>query len=105
MCLDGLKNYPITDTSDEYYPGYNDLLKRTPIMFGFNVPTCKVLDVLSLEAEWWDSYPFANSYWGFIRLVTNKTLSRTNMFPRLLVIKLILMLDHGIGPFTQKRMY
>jgi hypothetical protein len=64
MCLDGLKNYPITDTSDEYYPGYNDLLKRTPIMFGFNVPTCKVLDVLSLEAEWWDSYPFANSYWG-----------------------------------------
>jgi len=37
---------------------YDDILKRIPIMFGFNFPTFKFLDVLSLEAEWFgSSYP------------------------------------------------
>jgi hypothetical protein len=63
-CLNGLKNYKIDDTTDLYYPGYNDLMKRLPVLIGFNVPTCKVFDVLSVEVEWWDTYPFANSYWG-----------------------------------------
>jgi hypothetical protein len=37
---------------------YDDLMKRIPIMFGFNFPTFKLLDVLSLEAQWFGSiYP------------------------------------------------
>jgi hypothetical protein len=63
MCLNGLKDYPVTDTNSHEYPGYNDITKRTPTVFGFHVPTCKILDVLSLEWEWWDNN-FANSYYG-----------------------------------------
>ena len=63
MCLNGLKDYPVTDTNSTLYPGYSSLKKRMPILMGFNVPTCKILDVFALEAEWWDNN-FANSYWG-----------------------------------------
>jgi hypothetical protein len=38
----GLKNYSFW---------YEDINKRMPIMFGFNVPTFRVLDVLSMEFE------------------------------------------------------
>ena len=62
-CLNGLKNDPITDSTQYEYPGYNDLKKRMPTVFGFNVPACRLLDVLSVEGEWWDNN-FANSYWG-----------------------------------------
>lgn len=62
-CLNGLKNYPITDTANILYPGYNKLGKRMPVLFGFNVPTFGLLDILSIEGEWWDNN-FANSYWG-----------------------------------------
>ena len=66
-CWNGLKNYPVPDslggTPDPFYPGYNDLKKRLPVLIGFNVPTCGALDVLSCEAEWWNDN-FANSYWG-----------------------------------------
>jgi hypothetical protein len=72
LCLNGLKNYPIIDTTNALYPGYNDLAKRMPILIGFNVPVFRLLDVLSIEAEWWDNsyqrdgntYYFANSYWA-----------------------------------------
>ena len=54
----GLKDYPVSlDTS---YTGtrYDDILKRMPVMFGFNFPTFKILDVLSMEWEWFGSiYP------------------------------------------------
>ncbi len=63
-CINGLKSYPVTDSTDPTYPGYNDIKKRIPISFGFNVPTYKILDVLSIEAEWWDAFPLLNSYWG-----------------------------------------
>ncbi len=50
----GVKNYPVY---------YNDLLQRLPVMMGFNVPAFKLLDVLSLEVEWYDSrYP--DSYYN-----------------------------------------
>ena len=61
LCLNGLKNYPITDTLNPAYPGYNDIEKREPLLLGFNIPTFKFLEVLSVEAEWWDDN-FANSY-------------------------------------------
>jgi hypothetical protein len=39
----GVKNYP------KYY---NDILRRIPVMFGFNIPTFGWLDYLSVEAEY-----------------------------------------------------
>ena len=44
------------------YKGYYDtLLQRIPVTVGFNVPTFKLLDVLSVEAEYYDS-KIPNSY-------------------------------------------
>jgi len=52
----GLKNYPIYQASSARY----DLLsERMPFMVGFNFPTFKFLDVLSLEWEY-----FKNRYYG-----------------------------------------
>jgi hypothetical protein len=48
----GLKDYPEALNGIEYY---TDIMKRIPIMFGFNVPALKLLDVLSIEAEWFGS--------------------------------------------------
>ncbi len=48
----GTKNYP------RYY---EDIWQRTPIMFGFNIPAFRVLDVATLEFEKFDS-PWPNSY-------------------------------------------
>lgn len=48
----GLKNY-------SYW--YDDITERLPIMFGFNFPTFKLIDVLSLEAEYY-KWPFETSY-------------------------------------------
>jgi hypothetical protein len=62
-CWNGLKNYTVADSSNFLYPGYSDLKKRLPVVIGFSVPTCKLLDVLSVEGEWWDN-DFANSYGG-----------------------------------------
>jgi hypothetical protein len=47
----GWKNYK------RYYP---DRAKRTIVVVGFNVPTLKVLDVFSVEWEWYGS-PYPNS--------------------------------------------
>jgi len=41
------------------------LFRRLPILFGFNLPTFKILDYLSLELEYLD-YPYANDWWGGI---------------------------------------
>jgi hypothetical protein len=45
----GVKNYPVY---------YDDVVERTPVMLGFNVPAFKLLDVLSVELEYhlWE-YP------------------------------------------------
>ncbi|MGA2508207.1 MAG: hypothetical protein ABSF80_12105 [Chitinispirillaceae bacterium] len=51
----GVKNYP---ASLDSVVRYDDILTRMPIMFGFNFPAFKVLDVLSLQGEWFYSrYP------------------------------------------------
>jgi hypothetical protein len=47
----GVQNYP-------YY--YDDIKKRIPVMFGFNFPCFKLLDVLSFQWEWYGSN-FENS--------------------------------------------
>lgn len=43
------------DNSKAYRKVYGDYTKRMPVMIGFNVPTYKALDHLSLELEWYGS--------------------------------------------------
>jgi hypothetical protein len=51
----GVKNYGVALISPVWY---NSMLERIPVMLGFNIPTCKILDVLSVEGEWWGNrYP------------------------------------------------
>jgi hypothetical protein len=51
----GVKDYPAALYSPIWY---NSILERIPVMAGFNVPAFKILDVLSVEAEWWGNrYP------------------------------------------------
>lgn len=50
----GVKNYPIF---------YNSMMRRIPVMLGFNIPTFKLLDVFSVEVEYYrnrllPTYPF-----------------------------------------------
>jgi hypothetical protein len=55
----GVKNYPVSMDSNHYYNrpinefGYNKLLEKMPIMAGFNFPAFKLLDVFSLEVEYY----------------------------------------------------
>ena len=58
----GVANYPNnTISTDNPYSfgrpvsefGYNKLMEKMPIMFGFNFPTFKALDVLSFEVEYY----------------------------------------------------
>jgi hypothetical protein len=65
LCLNGLKDHPDTNIADPSYPGYTSLEKRRPLLLGFNIPTFKFLEVLSVEAEWWDDN-FANSYYNVL---------------------------------------
>ena len=44
VALLGVKNYPLW---------YENRKERIPVMFGFNLPTFKILDVLALEFEWY----------------------------------------------------
>jgi hypothetical protein len=62
----GLESYPKSnaiDTSNIFSNryGYDNILQKIPVTFGFNVPTFKLLDVLSLEGEWFGSR-YKNSY-------------------------------------------
>jgi hypothetical protein len=51
VALLGVKNYP-------FY--YDKRTERMPVMFGFNVPAFKMLDVLTFQMEYYNS-PFPNS--------------------------------------------
>jgi hypothetical protein len=58
----GVKNYGVALYTPVWY---NSILERIPVMVGFNVPAFKILDVLSLEGEWWGNrYP--NSMQGIV---------------------------------------
>jgi hypothetical protein len=48
----GVINYP---ESEDGKFSYDDIKKRIPVMFGLNIPAFKILDVLSLQAEWFGS--------------------------------------------------
>jgi hypothetical protein len=51
-CILGIKDYPVF---------YDDIGRRIPIMIGINLPVFKLLDVLSCEAEWYNS-KYSNNY-------------------------------------------
>jgi hypothetical protein len=63
----GVKNYPANDSlnsingiKNNIY-GYDSLFNKIPVMIGFNVPTFKLLDVLSIEVEWYGC-PYPDDY-------------------------------------------
>jgi hypothetical protein len=59
----GTKNYDVALNSPLWY---NSPLERVPVMGGFNFPTFKFLNVLSIEGEWWGNrYP--NSMQGIVQ--------------------------------------
>lgn len=59
----GVKNYDAALNSPVWY---NSRLERIPVMLGFNFPTYKFFDVLSIEGEWWGNrYP--NSMQGIVQ--------------------------------------
>jgi hypothetical protein len=58
----GVKNYPPNNDPDYYWDvtpvpinefGYDKLMQKMPIMVGMNFPTFKILDVFSIEAEYY----------------------------------------------------
>lgn len=53
----GLIDYPV---SFDGWTRYDTLWQRIPVMAGFNVPTFKFLDFLSVEAEWFGN-PYPNN--------------------------------------------
>lgn len=60
--LDRLKSRDTTELKDITFPE-NSLLHRMPFMIGINLPTWKILDLLSFELEWFYS-PYANDWFG-----------------------------------------
>jgi hypothetical protein len=52
----GIKNYPVF---------YTDPMERMPLMLGVNLPTFGLLDLLSVEAEYWKNR-YINSYYNVI---------------------------------------
>jgi hypothetical protein len=65
----GLESYPKNDSLTSTISthnniwGYDSLLNKIPRTFGFNIPTFKLLDVLSLEFEYYRC-PYANNYYN-----------------------------------------
>jgi len=57
----GLNSYPDSTFKKRYTPSYSDLWEKTIITFGVNLPTFTILDVLSLEFEYWGS-EYYNDY-------------------------------------------
>jgi hypothetical protein len=55
----GVESYPANDTLNSPMTGnyniwgYDTLLNKIPVMFGFNVPCCNILDVCALEFEYY----------------------------------------------------
>ncbi len=58
----GTENYPRALDSPVWYM---NPLQRIPVMIGFNLPVFGAIDVLSIEAEYWEN-PYANSLEGVV---------------------------------------
>jgi hypothetical protein len=62
----GLENQGVEDPEHNLHAYYDKLWQRIPLMFGFNIPTFKFLDVLSLEAEYY-RMPYPNDFGNQLR--------------------------------------
>jgi hypothetical protein len=64
VCVTGWQNYINHDsTVKELFKFYENRNDRTLWMLGFDAPTCKVLDILSGELEWYPNrYPNSGYY-------------------------------------------
>ncbi len=62
----GIKSYPDTTAGGVYQPSYARWQEKTPVTFGFNLPTFKILDLLNLEFEYFGSKYFNTYYDIFI---------------------------------------
>jgi len=76
--INAYKKYSTSDTSsalmeDTSTNYYNDISQRIPIMFGFNVPTFKLLDLFALQGEWYG--------WNFKDALYYQTTSGPNAIP------------------------
>jgi hypothetical protein len=60
--LESLRSSDTTALKDFVFPEYT-ILNRMPIMVGINLPTWKILDLLAIEVEWFNS-PYANHWLG-----------------------------------------
>jgi hypothetical protein len=59
--LIGTTSYPDTTGTGSPQPSYSRWQEKIPVTFGLNLPTYRILDVLNLEFEWWDS-KYYNDY-------------------------------------------
>jgi hypothetical protein len=78
LLIIGTESYPDTTASGKPNPSYSNWKEKTPVTFGINLPTFKLLDVLNVEFEYWgtkyyndyrqiyviDGYPLAPSLNG-----------------------------------------
>jgi|GEM_PF-777840 len=58
-------------------PIYNDVRQRMPVMFGVNIPTFNMLDVLAFQMEYY-AMPYPNDYSNQIRFVSAGVPQPTN---------------------------
>jgi hypothetical protein len=67
-CILGVANIINEDTSKSIlkHP-YEKIWQRIPWMIGFNLPTFKILDVFSIELQYWNN-PFANEFYNVRRI-------------------------------------
>lgn len=76
--IDAYKYYPTSDTTtalmrDTSKNYYSSIEKRVPIMFGFNIPAFKLLDVCAVQGEWYG--------WDFKNALYFQTTSGQNAIP------------------------
>jgi hypothetical protein len=61
LLIVGLKSYPDTTVFGVKTPSYSDWKEKSIVTFGCNLPTFSILDVMSLEFEYWGS-EYYNDY-------------------------------------------
>jgi hypothetical protein len=82
----GLESYPRNDSMSVFATkkntwGYDSLKNKLAILIGLNVPTFKLLDVLSLETEWYNC-PYPNNYYSELGVGGNASLPIPDHVPR-----------------------
>jgi hypothetical protein len=56
-----VQGHEVIDSSKNFY---SNIWQRIPIMFGFNIPTFRLLDYLSIEGEWY-GWPYSPNLYNF----------------------------------------